>query len=399
MVTLSPGQDNALFRISEWRRSGSQSFLLTGPAGTGKSTIAKAAGEKGTVIYVSPTGKGAEALRKRSGVDATTVHRALYKPTGGMSKKLSKLVERLLASESRKPVHAGDVKALRAELAAMRAKMGGPKWEVPETAAVKFADLVVVDECFMLSHQIISDLHKHAKKILFLGDPFQLPPIMGNSPLMDAWPDAVLSEIHRQAMENPVLAAATAVRNGQPWPMESVSNEHGSYRIISKAESAWSDYRSVEQIIVAKNATRRGFNNNCRKRTDYGGNIKVGERIMFLTNAHEMEIYNGSVGVLARVEARSDNKFEIDVTLDDGRFVPAVDVWDGVIHGMGPREAPRDYLPIDYSYAITCHKAQGSEYESVLVYDEAFGDCEMRQRWKYTALTRARTSAIVVTTT
>lgn len=396
-MNLSPSQDNALFRISAWRKSGPQSFLLTGPAGTGKSTIAKAAGESGSVIYVSPTGKGAEALRKRSGVEATTVHRALYKPTGCINKKLSKLAEKLLAAESRKPVNAGDVKALRGEIASMRAKMGGPKWQVPETAPVKSADLIVVDECFMLSHQIIEDLHKHAKKILFLGDPFQLPPIMGDSPLTDTWPDAVLSEIHRQALENPVLAAATAVRSGESFPLESVANEHGSYRIISKAESAWSDYADVEQIIVAKNATRRGFNKSYRKRMGFEGHMKVGERIMFLTNAHEMEIYNGSVGVLGRVLWKDDNKYEVDVTLDDGRFVPAVDVWDGVIHGMGPREAPRDYLPVDYSYAITCHKAQGSEYESVLVYDEAFGDADMRQRWKYTALTRARTSAVVVT--
>ncbi len=396
-LTLSPSQDNALFRIHEWRRGSEQSFLLTGPAGTGKSTIAKAAGDKGHVIYVSPTGKGADALRKRSGVDASTVHRALYKPQGGVSKKLAKLAEKLLAAESRTSVNSGEVKQLRSEIAAMRAKMGGPRWEVPVDAAVKSADLVVVDECFMLSRQIIEDLHKHAKKLLFLGDPYQLPPVMGASPLVDVWPDATLSEIHRQALLNPILAAATAMRETGVLMRESVVNDHGSYVVMSKTESTWDNYREVEQIIVAKNATRVGFNRNYRTRLAMSGGMQAGDRIMFLTNAHDMEIYNGTVGIVKRCEVRGDNKFEIDVTLDDGRFVPAVDVWDGVIHGMGPREAPRDFLPVDYSYAITCHKAQGSEYDSVLVYGEGFGDAETRQRWNYTAMTRARTKLIMVT--
>lgn len=397
MVTFSSEQDAALAAVSRWRKSGGKEFLLTGAAGTGKSTLAKAAGGDGDdVIYCSPTGKGADALRKRSGVPATTVHRALYKPEGAMGGKLAKLAEALIAAETQTPNDTHRIKQLRAELYAARAKVGGPRWKVPKDAPVKSARLVVVDECFMLSASIIKDLLEHCRAVLFLGDPHQLPPVAGSCPLADRRPDVHLSEIHRQALENPILAAATAVREGRPVPRESVSNSFGSYTWLPKSETTWEHYRDVEQIIVARNATRRGFNRKYRARLGHEGLLCKNDRLMFLSNAHEMEIFNGSVGVLDRMERVEDGVHELNVTLNDGRKVPAIPSWDGVLRGLGHREGPRDVIPVDYAYACTTHKAQGSEYESILIYDEPFGDAEMIRRWRYTAISRARNACTVV---
>ena len=405
MVTFSPEQDAALAKISRWRKSREQSFLLTGAAGTGKSTIAKAAGgdlDARDVIYCSPTGKGADALRKRSNVPATTVHRALYKPEGHDGGVLAKMAAELLAAESAVPPDIGYVKALRNKLQIARAKIGGPKWRVPDDAPVKYARLVVVDECFMLSAQIIKDLMIHARALLFLGDPHQLPPVAGACPLSDRKPEVHLTQIHRQALENPILAAATAIREGKPLPRESSSNSFGSYTYLPKMETTWENYRDVEQIIVGLNSTRRGFNKNYRKRLGHDGLLIENDRLMFLNNAHEMEIFNGSVGTLDAIYQVEDSDehgvHELNVTLNDGRRIPAIPSWDGVIRGLGHREGPRDYIPVDYSYAITCHKAQGSEYDSILVYDEAFGDADTQRRWMYTAITRAREHCTVVGT-
>ena len=370
--------------------------MLTGPAGTGKSTIAKALAGDGRVIYCSPTGKGAHALRERSGVDATTVHRALYKPPNRGGGKAVKIAAQLIAAESASRVDAKLVRRLRDQLHALRAKYGGPRWEVPQDAAVKDADLVVVDECFMLSRQIIDDLREHCRQIVFLGDPHQLPPVAGDCPLSAMKPDAYLSEIHRQALENPILRVATDIREGRALPAESASSDSGSYTYMKKAATVWEQYRAVDQIIVAKNATRRKMNINYRARIGHEGILCAQDRLMFLTNAHEMEIYNGSTADLLRKEQVDDGCYEIDVTMDDGRPVPLVPIWDGVIRGLTPRECPRDIIPVDYAYAITCHKAQGSEYGSVLVYNEGFGDRDTRRRWLYTACTRARDALTIV---
>lgn len=402
MVTFTPEQDAALARVGRWRRSGAKSFLLTGPAGTGKSTLAKAAGEgygPGDVIYCSPTGKGADALRKRSGVPATTVHRALYKPEGMGGGKIAKLADELMKAEAAGKPDAERIKRLRGELHAARAKVGGPRWKVPLDAPVKAAKLIVVDECFMLSAQIIKDLLEHSRAVLFLGDQHQLPPVAGTCPLADAVPDVHLEQIHRQALLNPILAAATAVREGRPLPRESVSNEHGSYTWLPKSETTWDHYRDVEQIIVARNATRRKMNARYRARLGLEGTLALTDRLMFLSNAHEMEIFNGSVGVLDRIDEADSSMagvHELNVTLNCGRNVIAVPSWDGCVRGMMPREGPRDFIPIDYSYAATAHKMQGNECESILVYDEPFGDAENIRRWRYSSLTRARTHCTVV---
>lgn len=402
MVTFTPEQDAALAAVARWRKSGGKEFLLTGAAGTGKSTLAKAAGSNGTdVIYCSPTGKGADALRKRSGVPATTVHRALYKPEGAQGGKLGKLAEALLTEEAKTQPDLARVKRLRDELQSARAKVGGPRWKVPIDAPVKAARLVVVDECFMLSAQIIKDLLEHSRAVLFLGDPHQLPPVAGSCPLSDRRPDVHLEHIHRQALENPILAAATAVREGRPLPRESVSNSHGSYTWMPKSATTWEHYRDVDQIIVARNATRREMNRRYRARLGLSGLLSLTDRLMFLSNAHEMEIFNGSIAALDRVDDDGSGlagAHELNVTMQCGRRVPAVPSWDGVIRGLGHREGPRDYIPVDYAYAVTGHKMQGSETDSILVYDEPFGDAEQIRRWRYTTLTRARTHATVVDT-
>lgn len=371
-----------------------QSFLLTGPAGTGKSTIARALGNKG-VLYLSPTGKGALALRQRSGVDATTVHRGLYAPPPRTGGKATKIAAQLIAAENATKPDAKLIKRLRDQLHVLRARQGGPLWVVHNEAPVKDASLVVVDECFMLSRQIIDDLHKHARRIVFLGDPHQLPPVAGDCPLSRRRPDAELTEIHRQALENPILRVATAVREGRALPTENM-NGAGAYNYMNKKDTVWEQYRAADQIIVAKNATRRRMNVNYRARIGRNGLLSLGERLIFLTNAHEMEIYNGSTGELTLRDGVDDGCYDVNVCLDDGREIPAVPLWDGVLRGLTPKECPRDFLPIDYAYAITCHKAQGSEYGNVLVYDEGFGDRETHRRWLYTACTRPRDALTVV---
>lgn len=406
MVTFSAEQERALDAVGKFLKSKDWAFVLTGAAGCGKSTLAQRINGDG-VLYCSPTGKGADALRKRSKVQASTVHKVLYKPKEKGKGRIAELTERILKEEKSKAPDLKIITDLSRELRDERKRIRTPSWSVPPDAECKAAKLLVVDECFMLNAQVIGDLRQNTKKVLFLGDPYQLPPVAGDCPLSSQKADSHLTEVHRQALENPILYAATEIRQGRAIPRATVKNEHGSYQWLKKSETGWDHYRDVEQIIVAKNATRRKFNDHYRARIGFKPGMTVGDRIIFLKNDHDIGIYNGSVGVLNEFHAvdfedsrgqRHPNCYEITVTLDDGRIVPAVPVWDGALRGEHTADGPREVNAIDYAYALTGHKAQGSEYDSTLVYDEGFGDMPTWRRWIYTTITRARNACTVVGT-
>lgn len=402
MVTYTPEQTGIVDQIGRWIKSGEWSFLTTGAAGTGKSTISRAFQDEG-VLFCSPTGKGAEAMRKRGGVPAQTVHQVLYRAKQGTDAKRQRLSEELLAASRAATPDQKLIAELRGQLHAERAKTSGIKWTVPKDAQVKTASLVVVDECFMLNRQIIEDLRAHASRVLFLGDPHQLPPVAGDCPLSRRTPDANLEQVHRQALENPVLWAATRVRQGLGLPTEDRVNDHGAYCYRAKPSlTTWEDYKAVDQIICGFNKTRRTMNARYRTLLGFPKQLTVGERVIFLKNDHEAGVYNGTIGDILRMYAGaglSGLGWDIDIQ-SDGRDVPALSVWDGPMFGLDAQDGPKDLNSIDSAYAITTHKSQGSEWDRTLVYDEGFGkDQDTRRRSQYTALTRARTSCMMVKAT
>lgn len=390
-IVMSNGQAEAFKKISDWyRKSDEKEFVLAGYAGTGKSTIANKINEEtgGKAHFAAFTGKAANVLREK-GCAATTLHKALYTPT--TSEEVAELEERIKQATQER--NYGMVDKLVIELAAARLRANRPVFELNPNSVIS-GEFVIVDEYSMLSQELIADLRKLARKILYLGDPEQLPPVNGVCGLT---PDAFLTEIHRQALDSPIIRYATAVREGHKLQY---INEPG-FQFAPRAEIAPSAYSMAEQIIVGRNDTRRSWNNRFRHRRGHkiGSLPQAGEKIICLKNSPENDLFNGMICRAAKSTAEHEDYYVLECEDEETEW-QGLNVWLGDIDGREEGynfKRHRGLERFDFAYAITCHKSQGSEFGDVLIYNEPVGrDAHDCRRWLYTAITRAKNHVVLV---
>jgi len=185
MPTFTPHQDAALKAVGDWLkakpgRGGTPPvFRLFGFAGTGKTTLARhiAEGVDGEVKFAAFTGKAALVMRNKGCDDASTIHSLIYR-----------------ARES------GEEQ---------------PSFELWDDAPASKAKLIVIDECSMVDAELGRDLMSFDCPLLVLGDPAQLPPIQGGGFFTNSEPDAMLTEVHRQAQDDPIVRMSMDVREGR----------------------------------------------------------------------------------------------------------------------------------------------------------------------------------------
>lgn len=356
-MDLSPQQQEAFDLIINWYKSKKQTFVLAGYAGTGKTTLAKYIAQKLSVraVFCAYTGKAAKVLRDKGCPNAGTIHSFLY--------------SYLYEDEEGKPVFGFSPSDL-----------------------IGSASIVIVDEYSMLSETIYNDLIATGNKVLFLGDPFQLPPVSKDKVKIE--PDYFLEEIHRQALDSPILKAATDVRIG--LDIDYQSNEGFSF--LKNSEAEIETYINSDQVIVGRNVTRKTFNDKFRSELGFNKPdvFMVGEKIICLRNNKSNGLLNGMVGICKAIEDNGDI-FRINFECD-GSFFENIAVWKGDI--LGWPDAKYNYKSglnrFDYGYAITCHKSQGSEFDNVVIYNEPLGDSIEQRRWLYTAITRGRKKVTLV---
>ncbi len=264
------------------------------------------------------------------------------------------------------------------------------------------ADLIVLDEVSMVDSQMASDIESFGVPVLVLGDPEQLPPIGGAGHYTSERPDVLLTEIHRQALESPVLALATRIRLSRDEYLGVRPAEH-EVASVSRAMTA-------DQVLCWRNATRWKLTERIRTKLERpAGLVTPGDRIMCLVNnKKDLGVLNGQQfdvldvkdcwHLLLRECGESGGERWIEV-FPDG-FNAADEA------GLKGRRAFRgDVMAATYANVVTTHKAQGSEWDSVYVIDEtpAMMAQEMRRsgeafaiaqarRFLYTAVTRARES-------
>jgi exodeoxyribonuclease V len=256
----------------------------------------------------------------------------------------------------------------------------------------------VIDECSMVDAELARDLLSFGKPILVLGDPFQLPPVKGGGYFTDHPPDVMLTQIHRQAHDNPIIRLSEVVRSGGEL-------EHGAYgetRVIRRAEIDASEVIGADQVLVGTNRTRRAYNQRMRDLNGFKEPLPVaGDRLVCLRNDRTKGLINGG---LWRVETLAGVKKDfVRMTLrseDEGaRAAVKVAVLKAFFEGTEGELAyslRRESDEFDYGYALTVHKAQGSQWDNVMLFDESFAFREHRARWLYTGLTRAARKLTVV---
>lgn len=383
MQELHTQQQEALDKVKTWLAAGCPSgiFKLMGWAGTGKSTIAKQFPDlvHGPVIYAAYTGKAAHVLASK-GCPASTIHRLIYTPRGSCGRMLRKLEEQLLIAQ-----HDGLgnlVRKLEAKIRGEKEKLKSPKWDLSDGADLREAALLVIDEVSMVGEKLAHDLMSFGTPILALGDPGQLPPVKASSSILSKGePDVMLTDIHRQAEGSEILDLATKVRRGETLP-------YGE-SVVRRGDTTITDLITYDQILVGKNATRQSINRMVRKQLGFEGLPKPGDKLVCLRNNHDLGIMNGSQWVVQDSIPVDGDQIILNLMGDDGVKVDVIS-WTHLFEGReSPHFGANDCELFDYGYALTVHKSQGSQWPYVFIVDESEVFRQNRNRWLYTAVTRA----------
>lgn len=414
-VVLTRDQENAKNLIAEWFfNTQNQVFVLSGYAGTGKTflidylvkeVLCLTAGKE--VVFVSPTGKAAANLLKR-GTPAGTVHSLIYMLD----------IDAFDVDENGEVIFRDEMHFVKRE-------------EIDEKI-----QLIIIDEASMVNKEMLQDLLSFGVKCLFCGDEAQLPPVNGTCDLLEN-ADCRLTEIVRQAADNPIVQLATMAREGRMIP-------YGNYgdkvcvigRELLRGEKRKRLLLEADQILCGRNRTRMQLNREVRAYKGIALNELLptdGEKVICTLNDWEkpldehkrFHLVNGIIGTASNVEEYFDDigsmEFTADflnnsvkVPFDMGIFTKdkysytygrrAVTLVDGTIISDDNDELRRkvrivEEEPIcrfEFAYAVTCHKAQGSEFDFVIVFDESWVFGEERNRWLYTAITRAKEKLLII---
>lgn len=387
-VELTDEQMNVVCDILEWfenKRHKKQIMTVGGYAGVGKSTVVKAAIEAldlppERVGYVTFTGKAALVLQMK-GNNAQTIHSLIYEP--------------ILVSFTH-PVT--KLKGVRVA--------GFKKREVLEDY-----DLLVLDEVSMVSSKLIDDIKSFGVPMLALGDPAQLPPVMGVDNKLLLTPDAFLKQIHRQAADNPILWATMQIREGRPVPY----GRHGdNLVVIPKHEVTIEQKLWADQIICCTHKERNKINTELRAHRGFTGLPKLGEKLICKKNNWDEVSFGEHFAVPLvnglMVKVLRDVRSDYDVHESSRMVYLNVEALHDPTAQFLSVEANLDYFdPIpgyvpspegnhnafDFGDAITCHSSQGSEFDNVLFINDGFGHWIQQQQLLYTGASRAAKNLIL----
>lgn len=378
MFHLNTGQRNAVQKCVEWYFDTTYDkknyFILAGAAGTGKSTVVKTIVTvlgipTYSVIYACFTSKAATNLRIK-GNPANTIHKTFYNIF----------------------------------------KLNGKFFFKVKNSLPSYLKLIIIDEAAMCNDKMLDDIFSFGLPVILLGDRFQLSPVIGKNSLF-ADPkliDAELTEVMRQDDASGVLELATLARNGEDLKPGIYRNSRVLYL---------KDIKSIEEydvILCYRNSTRKLFNQAVRKKLGLKSVYPLkGEKLVGLKNNYFHQIQyqdvpifpaNGLASICledavktkdnkVRIKYRPDFMFEED---DEEYFDTLChpdyfDLYETDIESnpliLGENDED-DIVHLDYGYALSVYKAQGSEYKRGLLLDEFKGTPDEYNKYIYTGLTR-----------
>jgi exodeoxyribonuclease-5 len=249
----------------------------------------------------------------------------------------------------------------------------------------------------MVDAELGRDLLSFGKPVLVLGDPAQLPPIKGGGFFTETEPEAMLTEVHRQAAGNPIIRLSMLIREGGRLS----PGHHGSCRIISRDAIDAEQVTEADQILVGLNRTRRAYNRRIRELLGRVGELpEPGDKLVCLKNDRKKGLLNGSLWNVRTAGSLRRKKIRLTVVPEEDSshkplrigVLPEFFTSDDEI----PYALRRDSDEFDYGYALTVHKAQGSQWDDVVLFDESGAFREHRARWLYTGVTRAAENLTIV---
>jgi hypothetical protein len=464
-LNLSQGQQTALTKLEAFLASPVQVFMLKGYAGSGKTTILEGLVEYLTAIekdflLMAPTGRAAKVIREKTGHEAFTIHKSIY------------------SYEDMVEVEEGDSFFYNYNLR-NNTDVAGKIFIIDEASML--SDAKSEGEFFRFgTGRLLSDLisytrvnHEKAKtKIIFVGDPCQLPPVTDNSSkafepiyLIEKFnlssEETEMKEVKRQGGESGILKAAAKIRKSISAGFFNDFNLHSNGSDILNPSyetflNTWQETASPKIIIASKNKTCLDLNLQIRERRFGNANLPIqkSDIVIMGGNNYRKGIFNGEFAVINEVNSEIEirtialkgkspvtlNWRNVELVFPDGESNNKVvkgKVLENFLYGdnyLKPEETQALYvdftsrhknlkpkseefkeaimqdeyfnaLLMKYGYAVTCHKAQGGEWENVFsIWDNdntegfnCFSDNQRRAgktnqnfyRWAYTAITRA----------
>ena len=351
----------------------SKIMVLTGGPGTGKTTttmgIISAYQMAGCrILLAAPTGRAAKRMSEATGMEAKTIHRLLeFKPPEGYQKNEDKPLD---------------------------------------------GDVLILDECSMvdviLMYNLLKAIPEHMSLIL-VGDTDQLPSVGAGNVLKDVIdsgriPVVRLTRIFRQAQGSRIIMNAHRINKGEAIDMRGgkesdfffagkETNEEVVDTLVKYCTKNLPDYYHVDAFrdIQVLTPMQRGIcgaanlnqvlqeaMNPTRIFLHRGGTqYRLHDKVMQIRNDYDKEVFNGDIGTVTRVDME-----ERELTVDfDGRNV----VYD---------VAELDELVL--AYAVTIHKAQGSEYPIVVMPFTMSHFVMLQRNLLYTGVTRAKKILVLI---
>ena len=399
---LTSDQKNADSLIKDWYyNSTRQVFVLAGYAGTGKSTLLKYSITETlglipdqSVAFVTSTGKAATVLI-RQGISATTLHRLIYQS---------------ITQETEIEVNGKKIKI---------EKLSFKRRENIE----KSIKLIVLDEASMVSDDVMYDLLQFGVKMIICGDNAQLPPVEGLNTYLKE-PDFTLRQIVRQQLDNPIIKLSQMAREGIYIPYGRYGD---SVSVLNKrfftGEKRRHCLTTADQIICGINKTRTAINNEIRSMLNRGPFPESGDKLIctlnnweqFIDSDFRFNLVNGIIGTVYNPFYDSSTgigfmQFKVDFLdelcpealpfdtgiFTDGRYIYKHGDYFASYDEDGEPSGAYTLNRFEYGYCISCHKAQGSEFDNTVIFDESYAFKEDRNRWLYTAITQTKKKLLLL---
>ena len=396
VIRLNDGQEKVAQEACDWYHYGSdQIFQYAGFAGTGKSVvmydIVRRLGlQPKNIMPMAYTGQASIIMRLKGFPNARSIHSNLY--------RIEKVQNEYQDNPFRNINTMLNAEKTHFEFAPIN--MG----EIP--SEVK---LMIIDEGFMVPESMRRDITKHGIKILVAGDPGQLPPIGGNPAFLASGKVRYLTELMRQAKDNPIIYIAHRAREGLPIHCGMYGNR---VLVIEDKDLTNEMVLDVGNIICGTNKTRDSFNNTIRKLKGIDSQIPLfGERIIcrnnnwniemdgialanglagYVTSPYEISRYNRAQYTLDFLPDLLNTPFR-NINIDYEYLTSPYDVRQQMKNNRSFSNGEK----FEFAYALTTHLSQGAEYPCGIYYEE-FLRSNIQNQLNYTGITRFKEFFIYV---